>query len=516
LALILGRRPGNRIGIMMNNELVNIIFGMKIRQARQQAGLTSTELAAAADLSPSYLTEIEKGRKYPRADKILRMAGALGKSYDELVSIKLSPSLAYLESTLASPLMREFPFEAFGVDVGDLLDILTRVPDKASALLHALLEIARQYDMKEEHFLRAMLRSYQEIHDNYFPEIEAAAVRFSQAQGLAEGRPLTLADLRPIVERVFDYQIDETVLAADPALSGYRSVFVHGRRPRLFINSHLRPRQIKFLLAREIGYQVLGLAERSYMSTPDRVDSFQQVFNDFKASYFAGAVIMPRRPLLADLEAFFGQERWQPQQLTAMLAGYEVTPEMLLYRFSEIIPESFGLKMHFLRVQRGDVRYRLVKRLIMNRLPIPSGLALYEHYCRRWLTTRLLREMMDGSPAGPETWRDQPLVGVQMSEFLDTRDRFLELGFARPLALSPHVGSSVVVGFRAEADLDRTIRFAGDPAVPFVVVNETCERCPLTAEQCAVRAAPPSLVQEQRLHDERQQAVTNLMVQYLD
>lgn len=500
----------------MNNELVNIIFGMKIRQARQEAGLTSTELAAAADLSPSYLTEIEKGRKYPRADKILRMADALGKSYDDLVSIKLSPSLAYLETALASPLLREFPFEAFGLDVSHLLDLLTRVPDRASALLHALLEIARQYDMKEEHFLRAMLRSYQEIHDNHFPEIEDAAIRFGQEQGLTDRRPLTMADLRPIIERVFDYEIDDSILADDPALNGYRSVFVRSRRPRLFINRLLRPRQIKFLLAREIGYQYLGLNERSYMSTPDRVDSFQQVFNDFKASYFAGALIMPRRPVLADIELFFDQVSWQPQQLTAMLKRYEVTPEMLLYRFSEIVPESFGLKMHFLRVQRGNGRYRLVKRLNMNRLPIPSGLALYEHYCRRWLTTRLLREMMDESPAGLEAWRDRPLVGIQMSEFLESRDRFLCLGLARPLALNPHIGSSVVVGFRVEGDLAQVIRFALDPAIPSVVVNETCERCPLNPEQCTVRAAPPSLVQEQRLKEERQQALANLMAQYRD
>jgi transcriptional regulator with XRE-family HTH domain len=60
--------------VAVGTELVNIIFGLKVRQARTAAGLTLTELAAEADLSPSYLTEIEKGRKYPRADKILRMA----------------------------------------------------------------------------------------------------------------------------------------------------------------------------------------------------------------------------------------------------------------------------------------------------------------------------------------------------------------------------------------------------------------------------------------------------------
>ena len=32
---------------------------------------------------------------------------------------------------------------------------------------------------------------------------------------------------------------------------------------------------------------------------------------------------------------------------------------------------------------------------------------------------------------------DQSHIGVQMSEFYDSRDRFLCIGFARPLALRP-------------------------------------------------------------------------------
>ena len=127
---------------------------MKVRQARTEAGLTLTEFAAACELSPSYVTEIEKGRKYPRADKIIKMAEVLGRSYDEMVSIKLDPSLAYLESTIASATFQRFPFEEFGLEPGDLVTLLTREPEKASALLHAVLSIARRYDLKEEEFLQ--------------------------------------------------------------------------------------------------------------------------------------------------------------------------------------------------------------------------------------------------------------------------------------------------------------------------------------------------------------------------
>ena len=74
----------------MSVDLVQVIFGMKVRQARSEAGLTLSEFAVQCELSPSYVTEIEKGRKYPRADKIMKMAEVLGKEYDDLVSLPRS------------------------------------------------------------------------------------------------------------------------------------------------------------------------------------------------------------------------------------------------------------------------------------------------------------------------------------------------------------------------------------------------------------------------------------------
>jgi hypothetical protein len=302
------------------------------------------------------------------------------------------------------------------------------------------------------------------------------------------------------------------MLAANPDLVGYRSVFIQKKRPRLLINNRLRPNQIKFLLAREIGYQCLGLKERSHMSSPDRVQSFRQVHNDFQASYFGGALLIPKQEVLADIETLFNSQSWQPQLLLHMLQRYDITPEMLLYRFSELIPQFFGLKLHFLRVHRAGDRYKLIKRLNMNRLPIPSGLSLDEHYCRRWLTARLLRDMDE--QGGVAAFRDRPLVGVQMSEFLNTRERFLCLGFARPLVLSPHIASSVIVGFREEPDMGNIIRFLDDPAVPAIVINETCERCPLTAEECKVRAAEPTVLKLEQTKQARRDALQKLMAQF--
>ncbi len=499
----------------MAAKLVNIIFGMKIRQARMETGLSLTDFASACDLSASYVTEIEKGRKYPRADKIMRMADVLGKSYDDLVSIKLDTSLAYLESTLSSSILRRFPFEEFGLEMGDLMQLLTREPEKVSALLHAILEIFRRYDLQDEEFLRGALRSYQEIHENYFPEIEDAAVSFTQQYGekygIHEDEPVALEALQQLLENEYGYEIDTTTIAENEVLSGYRSIFVPGERPKFYFNSRLYARQIKFLLARELGYQFLKIEERSTISHPEEIVSFHQLLNDYRAAYFGGALLMPRKAVLVDLQTFFSQTMWQPKMLADMLSKFDVTPEMLFYRFSELIPQHFGIQIHFLRFHEVNGSFKLVKHLNMNQLSVPSGIGLNEHYCRRWLSVRLLREMKAAQLSG--NWERFPLPGIHISRFVDSSDRFVAIGFARSLVLSPDVNSSVTVGFRITPNLAKTVRFLDDPAISHVVINETCERCPLTAVECDVRAAEPVVLEAEKQKAARKAALAAIIGQ---
>jgi hypothetical protein len=194
-----------------------------------------------------------------------------------------------------------------------------------------------------------------------------------------------------------------------------------------------------------------------------------------------------------------------------MLERYDVTPEMLLYRFSELIPQFFGLRLHFMRFHDTNGGYKLIKQLSMNQVLVPSGIGLYEHFCRRWLSVRLLQEM-DGEDA-PKTSEERPLAGAQLSEFLDSGEQFLSIGFARPLATQPDVNSSVVVGFPVDEHLQKVVGFWDDPALARDTINETCERCPLTPEQCAVRGAEPTYLQEQDAERERQQAMKQLAAQ---
>jgi hypothetical protein len=97
-----------------------------------------------------------------------------------------------------------------------------------------------------------------------------------------------------------------------------------------------------------------------------------------------------------------------------------------------------------------------------------------------------------------------------MSEFVHTRERFLCIGVARPLSLSSGIQTSVIVGFRVDAELANTVHFANDPTIPKLYIHETCERCPLTADQCSDRAAEPTILQAEEAATARRLALSQL------
>jgi DNA-binding XRE family transcriptional regulator len=56
-----------------------------VRVWRSYRGMTAHELARAADLAPSYLSEIETGKKPGSFDAMARLARALGLTMEDLV-----------------------------------------------------------------------------------------------------------------------------------------------------------------------------------------------------------------------------------------------------------------------------------------------------------------------------------------------------------------------------------------------------------------------------------------------
>jgi len=479
-------------------ENLRFILGLKLKQFRRKKGLSLKELADRTKVSISFLSEIEKGKKYPKPVKLVQIANALEISYDDLVSLKVDKELGALTSLLDSPLLKEIPFELIGITPRDLVELMTNSPNKAGAFIRTFLEIGETYDMRVEHFLLAALRSYQKMNNNYFEEIETAVNRFRTKQKWKPQPVIEFEALRSVFMERYGFSIEETTFERFPALTGFRSVWIAGQPEKLIINKHLKSNQKAFILGRELGYLFLGLQERAKTSSWLKVESFEQVLNNFKASYFAGALLINKELLRKDLALFFKKKRWDGDMLLEIMHKYNATPEMFLYRLSQLIPRYFGLnEIYYIRFNNrtGTESFQLTKDLNMSHVHVPRGIGLNEHYCRRWLSITLLKELAERQKNGDDS---EAVIATQRTRFVDSDAEFLTITLARPLSLSEGTNASISLGFYVNDNFRRVVKFWADPAIPRVDVNETCERCGLSQSACSDRVSPPVLYEQQQ------------------
>src|SRR5690606_18475568 len=129
-------------------------------------------LSKLSGLSKSYLNEIEKGKKYPKPDKIAILSETLDVPYDQMISLKLDKNLAPIGEILQSKILKEIPLELFGIKESKLIDIIANAPAKVNAFMSTIIEIAQNYNVSRESFYLASVRSFQEANNNYFDEIE--------------------------------------------------------------------------------------------------------------------------------------------------------------------------------------------------------------------------------------------------------------------------------------------------------------------------------------------------------
>lgn len=485
----------------INTANIKLIFGLKIKALRNAQGYSLQELSRRTGIAVSYLSEIESGKKYPKPGKLIQLAEALGVDYDELVSTKVSKNLDPFAALINTDLIKEFPFHLFGISASDILGLFKNNPESAHTFLQTFLQISRAYDMSLENFLFAALRTYQSMHNNYFPDLEQLSNDIREEFGLKE--VLSYTDLKTILENRFGYMIDEEILGEHPLLHDLRSVYMPTQQ--LLINARLKDSQKAFIIARELGFLALGIEDRPQTSSWIKIKSFSQLVNNFKASYFSGALLLPQDLLAKHLLRFFGKSSWQEGGMMSMVEKFSATPEMLLYRMSQILPGVIGLKsfFYFRFTHSADLRsILLTKDLNMTDTLIPYGLGINEHYCRRWIPLRLLKNMRE----------EKKLVsGVQRILFTGSGTRFLLMSMARPLSIAEKRGSAIALGIKIDDHSSSVIQFIDDPSIDEEVVSETCERCPLT--DCSERVVEASIIGQKNRLERRESALRELSEQ---
>jgi XRE family transcriptional regulator, fatty acid utilization regulator len=494
----------------MKSQNNKIIFGLKVRQLRNLQNASFALLAEQTGMSVSYLNEIEKGKKYPKDDKIKLLAKALNTTPESLINQVLPKNLAPVETLLQSNFLNELPLDLFGIDLAKVVEIIANAPLRVGAFISTLVELSRNYALREENFYFAALRSYLELHNNYFEDIEETVSQFVVQHDIPKTDIIPAAFLGSILEKKLGYTLVENGLSAFPELANFRSVFVP-KSKKLLLNEKLNEQQRAFQFGKELGFNALGLKERAYTSSLLRVKTFDEALNHFKAGYFSAALLMNRASFSQDIEQFLAMETWDNgASFERLIQKYAATPEMLIQRIINVLPQFFGLSnlfflrfIHNLRTNKIDIN----KELHLNRRHHPHGNGLDEHYCRRWISVSLLQDLKKGvdtegsyfseknqanSTNNPQKGVEKDyLIGIQKSRYFQTEDEYLCFTVARPL--SNNRNASLTIGVLIDDAAKKRIKFLDDPNIPSREVSTTCERCAVA--NCAERVSEPLALQ---------------------
>jgi len=492
----------------VNKENIKIILGLKLKQARKEQKLSLAKLSEKSGLSISYLNEIEKGKKYPKPEKIHALATSLGLNFDELVSLKLEKSLSPLSTLIKSDVLNDLPLSFFGIDSKKLVNLLADAPTRVNAFISAILEIARDHQLNQEHFYYSALRAYQELHLNYFEELEDSVASCLRTYGLSK-KGVESKELKKILHDHFNYNFEDLDLQTHQNLKGLRSILKTGTENTLYTNPTLQESQLRFILGREIAFNFLKIKERPYTFSHHIAKNFDEVLNNFKASYFSIALLINQDDLHHDLENFFAQETFNPVEIEKLIHKYKVSPEMLLQRMTNILPKKMGLKnLFFLRFnnQNHSDYYSLNKELHLNKLHNPHGNKIKEHYCRRWITLEVLEKLKKKQENKKE---NSNIIMAQRSAYIDSENEYLCIAIARSMYPTPNANSSVTLGLLVNDKLKKKIAFLNDPKIITKNVNATCERCRLT--DCKERVAEASVVAKMRKDDAIEEEINQLL-----
>ena len=490
----------------MEKDYIKLIFGLKLKQARTNKNLSLFGLAKITELSKSYLNEIEKGKKYPKTDKIILLAEKLEVSYDHMVSLKLDNNLAPIGEILKSGILKEIPLDIFGIQENDLIDIIANAPAKVNAFISTIIEIAQHYNLSRESFFLAALRSYQEAHNNYFEDLEQKVLDFSKAFHVNMNDRISLEELTAILKEEYGYTIQELVFSEQDELGDLRSIYVP-KSKTLLISLEIDEQQKAFILAKEIAYNYLEIQDRLYTFSWIKFDNFDQVLNNFYASYFAGALLIPRKKLIGELNVFLSKSNPTAEGMIDLMGQFNVSPESFYQRLTNILPKDFQLKnLFFLRLSHeiGKDTYQIKKELHITNQQEPHANEMNEHYCRRWVSIKTIESAI--------AEKKSHYFGAQISRYDNSSNEYLVFSSATDDPFKKNCLRSVSVGILISPAMKKKFKFIDNESIKRQIVGVTCETC--AVKDCLERAAPPIQLEQKKRNENTDLIVQQYMVKF--
>ncbi len=490
----------------MDEEDIKLIFGLKLKQIRTEKNLSLFGLSKLSGLSKSYLNEIENGKKYPKPDKIVILSEKLDIPYDQMVSLKLDKNLAPIGDLLRSKIFKEIPLELFGIKESDLIDIVSNAPAKVNAFISTVIEIAQHYNFTKESFYLASVRSFQEANNNYFNDLEKSVLEFRKAYHIDGDDKLSSKELEEILVEEYGYVIEENQLSKYEDLDNLRTVFVPKTNTLLLAND-IDEAQRTFIYAKELAYNFLEIENRLYTFPWIKFETFDQVLNNFYASYFAGALILPKAGITSQLDDIFKKDKFNETLFLEAMDSFNASPESFYQRLTNILPFEFNIKnLFFLRFnhKEGSNKFHLTKELHLSHHHAPRANETNEHYCRRWISLKAIEDLCESKKSME--------FEIQISNYPNKNIKYLVFSSATKDPFKANQYRSISIGLLINKQLERKLMFLGDENIITRDVGVTCERCPI--KNCEVRQVPPVVLDKEIKNKKIEMVVENLKTKF--
>lgn len=442
-----------------------VILGLKIQQERARKKLSLKELGEICGLSKSYLNEIEKGKKYPKPDKLMILAKALDVDFEYLVRPTLEGELEHIHKLLTSPLLNEVPLEYFGLGGSSIVEFITKAPDRVRALLRTILDIGQHYNITKERFFFAVLQSYQEMHLNYFDDIEDWA-NSRDFELVHQTLAMKLKEYGRDIYYHLPEEIDHQKLRSVTTIEGH-----------VYMKRGLSENQMNFILLKELFYEQQQIKERPLSFPWIYFDSFEQLMNNMRASYAAGAMLIPKKELQASLIDFLFTPRAKSlDSFVGWVQNHPLGVETVIQRITNLLPTIFDIKeIFFLRVGLNSVgQPSITKQLHLLKQWNAYDVNKQEEYCSKWLSIKALSKQNNSY--------------YQVSRYSDGAEYLIIT-----IPKTSDSTTTITLGILLTTRNKKKIKIDWHH-IPVVEVGHTCQRC--TRLDCSERKSPPIILEK--------------------
>ena len=370
------------------------LLGTKLKNIRKLNKLTLEDLSErCSQQSPksapsvSYLSMIENGKRLPSEEVLKQIAVVFQKDSSWFMDENLDIGLP--ESEVKTKKNKNLPLEPRFLYSKELLE-------------GAIPELLDQSGISGRQFAQLLIRSYQEANYNRFPDIEKVADEVGQNLF-----PLKISDIKKLYKAnglKIKWFKQNRVTTSTPQMENKMLLRSFYESPsEVYINESLKKdrQRLKYDLTAHLGHKILhqGDGLRSIISSgsstfdvhdgQENISSSYDVlmaWHDFESSFFAGAILCPRKPFRSYLIK-------KEHDMLAAAKDLELSPAHVMRRVTAV---SNYIHWHYFEAHQPGYLSAVYRG---NGITLPFGnMSMATNPCPNWAVFSLLNQSYVQNP----------------------------------------------------------------------------------------------------------------------